>query len=106
MNHCDRSATRHVDGYPLLATADDLGLVTLYRYPTVVVPSTGLVCRGHSSYVSKVAFGKGGARGKGDGKSGIGQDGHMDGLGSHRRQCSLLSAGGSDHTLIEWKVEW
>jgi len=77
INHCDRTVDPHPDGYQLLATGDDFGKVKIYRYPSMVEPSESVVCRGHSSHVTKVKFGA---------------------------KC-LFSTGGNDCTVIQWKLD-
>lgn len=78
VNHCDRSDERHPDGYQLLASGDDFGKVKIFRYPSMNLASQGLVCRGHSSHVTKVRFTGGGY---------------------------LISTGGNDTAVIQWKIE-
>jgi WD40 repeat protein len=78
INHCDVSSAHHADGYQLLATADDFGMVKLFRYPSPAEPAKALTLRGHSSHVTKVKFG-------GDGV--------------------LFSTGGNDTTVIQWKID-
>jgi echinoderm microtubule-associated protein-like 6 len=62
----------------LLATADDFGLVKLFRYPCVEKNSSSIDHRGHSSHVTNV------------------------------RWCAddkyVVSAGGNDRCLLEWRV--
>ena len=70
--HCDSSKVPHIDGYRMLASADEFGKVRIFRYPCMVEPSQSLVCKGHSSHVTRVKF------------------------GTHH----LFSAGGNDQTLM------
>lgn len=81
INHCDRSGDSHPDGYQLLATGDDFGQVKIFRYPAMVEPSQAVVCRGHSSHVTKVKF------------------------GAVSGQSMLFSTGGNDGCVIQWKLE-
>ena len=81
INHCDRSAFTHPDGYQLVATADDFSQVKLFRYPAMVENAESVVCRGHSSHVTKVKFGTG------------------------DYSTYLFSAGGNDATVIQWRLE-
>jgi hypothetical protein len=65
-------------GAPLLATGDDFGGVKLFRYPCL---SKGALCEagvGHSSHVTNVRF--------------------------SRDNAALLSVGGNDRTLIQWRL--
>lgn len=79
INHCDRSASDHPDGYKLLAAGDDFGKVKIFRYPSMNLASEATICRGHSSHVTKVKFTK---------------SGH------------LISTGGNDAAVIQWKVHF
>lgn len=79
INHCDRSAEAHQDGYKLLATGDDFGKVQIFRYPSMNLASQATVGKGHSSHVTKVKFTS---------------SGH------------LISTGGNDTAVIQWKIRW
>jgi echinoderm microtubule-associated protein-like 1/2 len=61
----------------LLATADDFGLVNIYRDPVRSIDHQSRSYRGHSEHVTKVAFAK---------------DGEY-----------LFTVGGMDQTVIQWK---
>jgi len=78
INHCDRSIEPHPDGYKLLASGDDFGQVKIFRYPSMNLASEAVVCRGHSSHVTKVKFTNSGY---------------------------LVSTGGNDAAVIQWKLD-
>ncbi|TYZ57872.1 hypothetical protein PybrP1_010272 [[Pythium] brassicae (nom. inval.)] len=62
----------------LLATADDFGLVKLFRYPCVARHAGALEHRGHASHVTNVRWSAGDAY--------------------------VVSVGGNDRCVMEWKV--
>ena len=65
--------------YKVLATADDFGFVKLFRYPCPVEKANYHKYNGHSSHVTKVRF---------------------------HTQCQyLISAGGNDKALFQWKFQ-
>ena len=78
INSADRSNNQHVDGYYMLAIGDDLGKVKVYRYPCTEEGSEAVVGLGHSSHVTKVKF--------------------------SRDDTHLLTAGGNDTCIFQWKV--
>lgn len=63
----------------LLATADDFGKVKLFKYPCVTAGAKYRSFEGHSSHVTNAAFTPG--------------DKH------------LISAGGNDKSLFQWRVK-
>lgn len=67
------------DEYNLVATADDFGLVKLFRYPCLEKGAEAIIGRGHSSHVTCVRF-----------------------LPSDQR---LVSTGGDDQCVFQWKIE-
>ena len=77
----DGSDINAVDRSPLgsvLATADDFGMVKLFRYPCATEKAKNIEFSGHSSHVTNVRF-----------------------------NCSgeeLLSVGGNDKCLFVWRV--
>ncbi|ELT93984.1 hypothetical protein CAPTEDRAFT_152534 [Capitella teleta] len=73
VNACARSNNNN-----LLASADDFGKVTLFRYPCCQPKSTGLICGGHSSHVTNVKF--------------------------MNDDTRLLSTGGKDMSIMQWEV--
>ena len=79
INHCDRSAEAHPDGYQLLATGDDFGKVQIFRYPSMNLASQATVGKGHSSHVTKV---------------------------NYTSSAHLISTGGNDTADIQWKIRW
>lgn len=78
INHVDRSNEPIQDGYQLIASADDLGKVKVFRYPSCVENSQPVTGIGHSSHVTKVKF-------------------NFD-------DTYLLSTGGNDTSVMQWKV--
>ena len=67
------------DEYQLVATADDFSLVKVYRYPCLKKGAQGVIGKGHSSHVTNVRF--------------TPNDGY------------LISIGGDDQCVMQWKVE-
>lgn len=78
INSVDRSHDAISDGYELLASADDKGMVKVFRFPSIVENSESVVGVGHSSHVTKVKF-------------------NFD-------DTYLLSTGGNDTSVMQWKV--
>ena len=64
--------------HSILATADDFGAVILHPYPCVVNSGPRPAYTGHSAHVTKVRFG------------------HDD--------TYLLSSGGAEHAVFQWRV--
>ena len=62
----------------LLASGDDNGKVRLLEYPCVIQNSQSVKGRGHSSHVTNVKF--------------------------TRNDKTLISTGGEDQTILEWKI--
>jgi len=74
INHVDRNHDATI-----MATATDKGEVCLYKYPSPVDSNADhVVCKGHSSHVTKVKF-------------------------NHNGQY-LFSAGGNDTAIMQWKI--
>ena len=62
-----------------MATADDRGLVNVFKYPVPVdSPAKPVTGKGHSSHVTKVRFSK--------------------------DDSYLYSVGGNDTTVMQWKI--
>lgn len=59
VNSVDRSQSKHVDGYELVASADDHGKVKVFRYPCTDDSAQPVIGKGHSSHVTNVRFAKG-----------------------------------------------
>ena len=79
INGVDRSRTLFGNNeYRVLATSDDHGLVKVFRYPCLTKGSEAVVGRGHSSHVTHVKFDM--------------EDRH------------LISVGGDDQCIFQWKV--
>lgn len=78
INAVDRSNQPVKDGYQLLATADDLSKVKVFRYPSSEDQSEFTTGKGHSSHVTAVKFSK--------------------------DDQFLFSAGGNDTCIFQWKV--
>jgi microtubule-associated protein-like 6 len=80
VNAVDRSSKKFGnDEYSLVATADDFGLVKLFRHPCLEKGAEAVIGRGHSSHVTNVRF-----------------------LPSDQR---IVSTGGDDQCVFQWKVE-
>lgn len=79
INAVDRTKQTYDKGMKILASGDDRGKVRLLEYPCLVKNSSSVVGRGHSSHVTNVLFN------------------HTDDI--------LLSTGGEDQTILQWKVE-
>ena len=77
INHAARS-NRPVNGSQLLATADDFGKVSVYRYPCPEDRAKSVQGKGHSSHVTKVGF--------------------------NSADTYLYSVGGNDTTVMQWKI--
>ena len=75
INACARSLTGERE---LVATADDFGKVKLFRYPCIVPQADCKPYSGHSSHVTNIGFT------------------YDDGL--------VLSAGGEDRAVFQWRV--
>ncbi len=75
INACTRSLTGERE---LVATADDFGKVKLFRYPCIVPQADCKPYSGHSSHVTNIGFT------------------YDDGL--------VLSAGGEDRAVFQWRV--
>jgi WD40 repeat protein len=75
INAVDRSHNRQC-----LATADDFGLVKIFRNPCVDKGSLSVQCRGHSSHVMNLRWLEG--------------DKH------------LITVGGNDKCVFQWRVTW
>ena len=67
------------DEYQLIATADDFGLVKVYRYPCLKKGAQGVLGKGHSSHVTNLRFTPNGQY--------------------------LISTGGDDQCVMQWRVE-
>lgn len=67
----------HCKDLNVLATGDDYGLVNIFRYPVPENTHKSHSYRGHSEHVTRVEFAQGGDY--------------------------LLSVGGMDQTVIQWK---
>merc|ERR1719230_2238459 len=81
INSVDRSKNINRDGKPhkeFLVAADDRGKVWLFNYPCVIEDAPGHAFKGHASHVGDVRF-----------------------SADDRR---VLSAGGHDRTLFQWKT--
>jgi len=78
VNAVDRSNATYDKGMKLLASGDDRGKVRILEYPCLVKNSQSVAGRGHSSHVTNVVFTK--------------DDGYV------------LSTGGEDQTILQWKL--
>lgn len=78
INHADRSCGPLPNGQEIVATANDDGQIKLYRYPSVQEGSAFTPLIGHSSHVTKVRF--------------------------NSRNTYLLSLGGNDTSVMQWKI--
>jgi WD40 repeat protein len=61
-----------------MATADDSGMVNVYKYPSPIEKSNAVKGQGHSSHVTKVRFSP--------------------------KDNYIFSAGGNDTAIMQWKV--
>jgi echinoderm microtubule-associated protein-like 6 len=86
----DVNAVDRSPGGSLLATGDDHGKVKVFRYPVVMEKSESNLFAGHSSHVTNVRWVPGFDQLPGDGSS-EGED------------TFLISAGGNDKCLFQWK---
>ena len=78
INYVDRSKEPTEEGYHLVAVADDFGKVKVYRYPCTEETAEPVELKGHSSHVTRVKF--------------------------TRNDRHLISAGGNDACVFQWKV--
>ena len=79
INSVDRSKAEYDRGMRIIASGDDKGQVRLLEYPCLVKNSQSVVGRGHSSHVTTVTF--------------------------NENAKYLLSSGGEDQTIMQWRVE-
>lgn len=77
INHAART-NKPVNGTQLLATADDFGKVSVYRYPCPSDHAKSVQGKGHSSHVTKVGF--------------------------NSTDTYLYSVGGNDTAVMQWKI--
>ena len=75
----DRSKKSYDTGYRLLAVATDFKKIQLYRYPVLVKNSDCFIAIGHGSHVTNVRF--------------------------SNDDAYLLSTGGEDQCVMQWRVE-
>eukprot|EP01015_Nassula_variabilis_P006389 TRINITY_DN1486_c0_g1_i2.p1 TRINITY_DN1486_c0_g1~~TRINITY_DN1486_c0_g1_i2.p1 ORF type:complete len:351 (+),score=77.49 TRINITY_DN1486_c0_g1_i2:65-1117(+) len=80
INATYRSNKKHPGDYHLISVGDDFGKVSIYRYPSLKKGSVPVVGVGHSSHVTNVKFNK--------------------------SDDMLISTGGEDNCVFQWKVEY
>jgi len=78
INHADRSNGPLSSGQEIVATASDDSMVKLFRYPSTEERSLFVTLQGHSSHVTKVRF--------------------------NSKNTYLMSTGGNDTTVMQWKI--
>ena len=78
INSVDRSKNTYDRDMKILASGDDRGQVRLLEYPCLVKSSASVVGKGHSSHVTTVTF--------------------------NSDDEYLMSSGGEDQTILQWKV--
>jgi len=78
VNGVARSNTKLNNEYELVATADDFGMLKVFRYPCVKEGAEGVIGRGHSSHVTKCVFSEDDSR--------------------------IFTTGGNDQCVFSWKV--
>ena len=80
VDYTDVNSTCRSNSRQILATADDFGMVKLFKFPCVVEKASFKEYPGHSSHVTRVKF-------------------------SHN-DTFLLSTGGNDKTLLVWETDF
>jgi WD40 repeat protein len=78
INMVDRSFTAVDSGYKLLACGNDKSQITVYRYPCLTKGAEFVLGTGHASHVTNVKF--------------------------SRQDKYLLSTGGEDQTVMQWRI--
>ena len=85
VNAVDRSPGPN---HSVVATADDFGMVKLFRYPCLEKGSPCIEYRGHSSHVTNIRFG-------------LPESAQVGGAPSY----PVLSCGGNDRCVFQWQYE-
>ena len=79
INHADRSHQPVCSTGQVVATADDRGKVSIFKYPSPVdKPAKAVIGHGHSSHVTKCRF--------------------------NATDTYLFSVGGNDTTVMQWRI--
>ena len=85
----------------LLATVDDFGKVKLFNSPAEKPGAASIEYRGHSAHVTSCRF----TPSAGSGSSGGGGGGSGGSGGRGRGDTYLLTTGGEDRAIMQWKLD-